>query len=121
MLSLEGKTFLTLGGGFSGNGYISRHPELWQPRETPCEKEMTHMLERCREHGFAFDYVLSHSAPLSLMREWGLGDEYNCFHAFLDGIRACTARRRWYLGHHHRQETWKNSYEILYRDLIRLD
>lgn len=121
VLTLEGKTFLTLGGGYSGEGYIGRHPDLWQPRETPSAEEMDHMLKSCAAYDFSFDYIVSHAAPLSLMREWGLGNEYNSFHAFLDGIRACTKRKRWYFGHHHRRAVWEDSFEILYQEIKALD
>ncbi|MDO5416408.1 MAG: metallophosphoesterase [Lachnospiraceae bacterium] len=121
ILHIDGRKIWLMGGGFSGNGYIRRHPDIWQKEEAPTLEECRNGTAALAGAGWKADFMLTHTAPLQLIQERDLTDETDSFNRYLDEIAERTDFRRWYFGHFHRNQSYGNQYECIYQELRRLD
>lgn len=121
VLLLEGKSFWVMGGGFSGSSYIKRHRETWQEEEKPSQLECKQGLETLKQYDDEIDYILTHTAPLSMIKEYTLSDEWDEINTFLDKVAEKVTFKKWYFGHFHENKVLGDKYEIIYKKLRKLD
>lgn len=114
--NIEGKTFLTFGGGVSPDlaQSISSHP-------TPEEEENAR--KNIAKNKGAVDVVISHEAPyaiLSCMESPDInGGDY--IHDVLERIRKSCSFKRWFFGKHHVDKEIPPYYRAVFNDLIPLE
>lgn len=117
VLYLENKSFWIMGGGYSGTGYISRHPDRWQEEETPSKEERQRGLEALLKMGGQVDYILTHTAPQAVITTYELSEDFNGFNEYLDEIAKVAKFKKWYCGHFHQNKVYNEQYEIIYQEL----
>lgn len=118
---LEDKSFWVMGGGFSGLSYIERHKETWQKEEKPTKLEYKQGLEALEKYNGNIDYILTHTPPLTVIKEYMLSNEWDEINSFMDEIVAKTDFKKWYFGHFHDNRVLDDRYEIIYKKMRRLD
>jgi hypothetical protein len=126
VFEIEGKSIFTFGGGLSVDK-DSRIPYLsWWPEEWPSSKEMDEALKNLKSMNFNVDYIITHAAPETLVR-----NEINAIHPllkkdcetekFLEEIYEKVTFNNWFCGHYH-LDAWfhKQKLMVLSHDIIKL-
>lgn len=107
--TIEGKTFFTMGGAYSMDkarriAYeLEYGTPIWFERELPTAHEYRRAVNSLQEANFQVDYILSHTAPRSVISRLGsYPDEHDReLTGFLDWIYHEVTFRKWYFGHFH--------------------
>ena len=118
---LEGKRFWVMGGGFSGLSYIERHKDIWQEEEKPSYLEYEQGLEALKKYNGKIDYILTHTPPLRVIKEYTLSDEWSEINSFMDEVATKVNFKKWYFGHFHDNRVLDNQYEIIYKKMRQLN
>lgn len=126
IFDIDGKKFFTFGGGISIDKaniipYIS-----WWPEEEPSYNEINEALDNLNKVGNKVDYIITHAAPESIMRNelCKLQPMYkiNCpTEKFLNEIYQKIEFEMWFCGHYH-MDVWLHSYklQVLYNNIVKL-
>lgn len=61
--TIEGKTFLTIGGGLSVDKKYRTEGKSWWPQEELTQDEANYAMKNFEAHGLKVDYILSHTCP----------------------------------------------------------
>ena len=79
----------------------------WWKQEMPNEKEMNRGLENLTKYDNRVDYIITHDAPYSILRELYGNSQLllreNNLHSYFDNIYRNVDFDRWFFGHHHRE------------------
>ena len=113
--NIEGKKYLTFGGGESKDADCRIEGESWWCGEIPSEADINYTLSNLEKNNNSVDYIITHQAPSKI--EFTLnGDSLpdNCVGAFLDTILATAKFKRWYFGSYHIDRFIPKSYLSLY-------
>ena len=110
--TIQGKKFFVLGGAASMDIY-KRTPYIsWWKEELPSKQEYERAVETLKEHGYIFDYILTHTAPIEAIKILGfnpyLTDDMELT-SFLSYIMESCCFECWYFGHFHTDETFEYS------------
>jgi hypothetical protein len=77
----------------------------WWPEEIPNYAECDHALETLEKHGNEVDYILTHTAPTSIITAFKFFTSYNRIDditsRFLEEIHKTVKFREWHFGHFH--------------------
>lgn len=102
VFQLEGKRVFTMGGGYSVDKIRRFQGVDWWPEELPSEAEYQAAWRRLDEEGRKVDYILTHTAPLSVMEGlYPVCEEERPLNMFLDKVKREVSYKRWYFGHIH--------------------
>ena len=106
----EGKSFLVLGGAMSDDKvYRTPHKSWWKQEELSLE-EKEHCIEKIKQYGCSFDYVLSHTGPRKGISVFDDSEIKDTTVAFNDEVEAIISYKKWFFGHWH--SDWGfNNYE----------
>lgn len=107
--TIEGNTFFVMGGAASTDRafrltYQTMYGhKIWWKQELPTEEDYRTARDTLQCYGFAVDYILSHTAPQSVIRRMGYSVEARDYALtkFFDWINDKTSYRHWYFGHFH--------------------
>lgn len=102
--TIEGKTFFCMGGAYSVDQASKRLEKKWFKQELPTPEEYHRAGESLKKAGMKVDYVLTHTAPKSLIKQ--LIDEEPDPHdadltGTLDWIYYDVDFKKWFFGHFH--------------------
>lgn len=112
--TIEGKTFFTMGGGYSLDKafrmeYQARGGEpIWFEQEMPSPTEYRRAIDTLRAHGMAVDYILTHTAPRLIIPQiiGKAPDPHEAeLNGFLDWVYYEVTFRKWFFGHLHEDAT----------------
>ena len=143
VFTLEGRTFFTMGGASShdvgdgildpaADGYHERLLRLliegkrqyrilgqsWWPEELPSEEEYSEARRNLDVHGWAVDYIITHSPPTGLAERFDRPrDELT---DFLEEIRQKASYRRWMFGHCHGDQAIDEKHLLLWEQIVRV-
>jgi len=99
---LEGHTFFTMGGGYSLDQSRRFEGVDWWPTEMPNAQEYALARENLARCDFDVDYILTHAAPETIMKQFFSAHEQEQeLNAFLQWVMDHVAYKRWYFGHLH--------------------
>ncbi len=103
---LENRSVFTFGGAASIDRAYRTIGDSWWPEEEPSEGECREALENLEKNDFLVDYIVTHAAPESVVRnEITSAHRLLCMNCiaekFLDTVLEKTVYRRWYCGHYH--------------------
>lgn len=143
VFTLEGRTFFTMGGTSSHDvedgildpaapDYYKRLLRLlgegwrqyrivgqsWRPEELPSREEYAEARRNLDAHGWAVDYIITHSPPSSVAEE--LGRPRDALMDFLEEIRQKAKYRRWLFGHCHRDQAIDEKHLLLWEQIVRV-
>lgn len=117
---IEGYSFFTMGGAMSTDISIRTPGESWWAGEVPDYIEQMRGFSSLEQHGCEVDYILTHTAPISV-----IGDDYEFkgqdpTSFYLEDILEHTKFKKWFFGHFHEDNDF-GKFRCLYNDIVRLD
>lgn len=126
VFNIEDRTIFTFGGGLSIDKAYRTTGISWWPEEEPSEEECLEAMENLDKTGFLVDYIVTHAAPESIVR-----NEINNVHRllyldckaemFLDKVLKKAVYRHWYCGHYHfDMDIPDNRLSVLYQRVLDL-
>lgn len=118
LYTLEGSTFFVLGGGASGDVEFRTEGVSWWKEEMPCEREYGEAMQTLLTANFRVDYVLTHTAPLSIVRQFRKRESEEELNRFLEEIDRRLEYKRWYFGHVHHDVDVDEKHTAVYQHLL---
>lgn len=122
---IDGRSFFAMGGAYSADKDRRTPGSSWWPQEVPSQKERDYAECQLEKHGWKVDYVLSHAAPSSTLRDidpdWPpmlIPDEYT---EWLQSVADKLSFTRWFHGHYHADRWWDTRFTCLYEEIFDLD
>ena len=124
--TLEGKTFLSLGGAYSHDGYARTRGVNWFPEEELYSAEdYKTTAATLKRVGNRVDYVISHTCPSEIIRLMGKHpdphDAQMTGHFDWVMYELGDSFKQWFFGHWHRDEQVAPRFRCLWFDLLALD
>lgn len=121
--TLEGKTLLVMGGGYSLDRISRIEGYDWWPEEMPNQADYDNCLANLEKYNYEVDTILTHTAPcesveyLSRIPTLGikgyLPEEFRLT-SFLQTLQRKVRYSHWYFGHFHvDREIWRGQYALL--------
>lgn len=93
----------------------------WWEEEMPTQEEMDYGWETLKEHEFKVNYILTHTAPSSIIALLGGGlYKIDDFERYLEEIRIKTKYKNWFFGHMHDDRRINERDYLLYEQIIRI-
>lgn len=145
VFTIEGIRFFTFGGGQSHDiqaGILNRsdpdfpskrkrldreralyriNHESWWKEELPSEEEMAEGLANLDKVGNQVDFVISHSAPLSIVDIFSRGFyTHDILTDYLEKIKERTSFKTWFFGHYHETQMIGQKFVMLYESVVDL-
>lgn len=119
---IEGCSFLVMGGAYSIDRPWRTPGVSWWPEELPTDEEYARFRRTAEAAGWQTDFVLTHAAPVSVMRTLGYrsGKEEE-LNRFLEEMAGRLRFRRWYFGHLHLDRTFEQRFVGLYHQVACLN
>ena len=114
---IEGLTFFVMGGGHSIDKKFRIPGISWWPEENPSHEEYEHGLNVLREHEYKVDYILTHSAPTSIVRRMFRYPGNYQIERYLQQIYEITSFKHWYFGHYHEDRQY-GPFTCVYNEII---
>ena len=146
VFTIEGKRFFTFGGGRSHDiqaGILDRSDsdfavkkrkldreralyridhESWWKEELPSEDEMAEGLRNLEEAGNKVDFVITHSAPSSIVDVFSRGFyAHDVLTDYLEEIKKRISFKTWFFGHYHESLMIGQNFVMLYESIIDLE
>lgn len=126
IFDIDGEKFFTFGGGLSIDK-TRRIPYVsWWPEEEPSYNEINEALDNLEKVGNKVDYIITHAAPETIMRNELCKLQpmlkMDCLtEKFLNEIYQKIKFEMWFCGHYH-MDVWLHSYklQVLYNNIVKL-
>jgi hypothetical protein len=119
--TIDDLKFFTFGGAESTDKSFRTEGKTWWKQEIPSTEEFLEAVDNLRINDLRVDYVLSHTAPDTVIREFS--DNPNRItdptSRFLGNIDCLINYREWYFGHFHKNLTY-DRYHCLYDHIVDL-
>ena len=126
VLDIDGVSIFVMGGAQSIDKAHRKEFLSWWSQEVPSCREMMEALNVIESiPGKEVDYVLTHTAPQSII-DWHINKNKKMFFPldptanFLQEVSNILKFKHWYFGHFHRDETYESKYTVLYESIIEI-
>lgn len=119
VFTLEGMTFLAMGGGSSDDNAPLEKGVNWWPGMLPREEELSGFRQKMEEHQWKLDFILSHQAPTNIDAcVNGRVCDVTLLTAFLDELQRSASFEKWYFGRYHQNKMIPPAYQGLYDQVL---
>lgn len=118
VFEIGGKTWFTFGGGTSMDRHMRTPGVSWWPQELPDQAEMEEGFRNLEKNGWHVDYVLSHCAPLFILKQIVPPAGGDILNTYLNEVASRLTFRHWYLGHYHIDRDLSGRYSVLYQRIV---
>lgn len=125
--TIQNKKFFTFGGAMSTDKKYRMPYVSWWEEEIPTVEEMNYGLDNLQKHNNKVDYVITHTAPKSIIQEafkndiWAVNDRVNDPTAsYLQRISEIITFKKWFFGHLHMDKIINSKYYVLYNTLEKI-
>lgn len=125
IFEIGGSTFFTLGGAVSYDKVFRAEGISWWPQERPSWADFSRSIENLARHDNHVDYVLTHTAPATILQvlrlytsSWNSAADRSVENA-LQAIDNDIHYKGWYFGHWHLDFDYKR-YHALYNRVVRI-
>ena len=123
--TINGSTFLTIGGAYSIDKAWRRPYISWWPDEDITRRDINKARRNLAAYGNHVDYVLTHCAPAPIHQEIATQERFTHAskeetqnEALLQEINENTDFKRWYFGHYHIDRAFNDGkYVCLYKEI----
>ena len=112
--TIEGKKFFTFGGGTSIDKARRIEGISWWPQEIPSDKEFMHGLDVLNQNDWKVDYVITHTAPASIISKIAPYIGKDVLNDYLQVIQEQLSYEHWYFGHYHKDIDLDEKHSLLY-------
>ena len=122
LFEIEGKKIFTMGGGYSIDKAMRREGFSWWSDEMPSNEDYREATRNLREHSFAVDIIISHTAPSEIVYAMGSSPDLHEIelNGFFDWILHEVSFDKWYFGHWHRDEEYYGKFRAVYFDVLKI-
>ena len=121
ILTIEGKTFLAMGGATSIDKYLRRNRISWWEEELPSEDEFKHAADNLEKCCYNVDYVITHCAPQSIAEKlYHYPMKSDKLTIYFDELLGKINFRYWIFGHYHEDRKINDKFILLYDQIIRI-
>jgi len=120
VFTIDGKQIFTMGGATSTDKHYREENVSWWAREMPSKDEYEEALSNLEANKWNVDFVITHTAPDSIVHDlcaWYEKDELTQFLSMIDGK---LEYKHWFFGHFHDDRVIDNKHTMLYEDIIRI-
>lgn len=93
----------------------------WWEEELPSDEEIDRAKINLTKSGNKVDYIISHSAPTSIVKNVLGYKEHDAATDFLQYVKRTCEFTHWYFGHYHRDFAIDDRFTAVYRKIIRLE
>jgi hypothetical protein len=121
VFNIDGRSFFTMGGGASSDKICRKEGSSWWPREMPSGEEYTEALENLGRKNFTVDYIVTHTASLSIMKRWRFCEAEEKLNLFFEDIDRKTKYIKWFFGHAHKDINVDDRHVMLYNRVVPLE
>lgn len=119
--TIDGKTFLTMGGALSTDRMLRTENVDWWAAEVASEEEIATLRQTMEDHNYTVDYIITHCAPTTVLPALSPYFEQDEMTQLLDEIYYSTDFKYWYFGHYHLDRPAKRKTFCLYNTVIQLE
>ena len=122
VFEIEGKKIFTMGGGYSMDKAMRHEGFSWWSDEMPSNEDYREATRNLREHSFAVDIIISHTAPSEIVYAMGSSPDLHEIelNGFFDWILHEVSFDKWYFGHWHRDEEHYGKFRAVYFDVLKI-
>lgn len=121
VFNIDGTTFFTMGGGNSIDKAIRVKHESWWPQEMPSKDEYNTAAENLQKHNNKVDYVITHTAPTSIIMENQLKNHYEEeLTNFFQRVMSHISFDKWFFGHFHQDAVLNEKFYLMYNKIYDL-
>ena len=120
VFTVEGKKIFTMGGAYSVDRCMRELNVSYWEEELPNELEYVEAIRNLERNGNRVDIVLTHTCPVSVIRELGYeNDEHDIeLTSFLERLKDEIKYSRWYFGHWHMDKRINEKFRAVYYNVI---
>lgn len=122
VFTIDDLTFFTMGGGYSIDKWFRKPGQSWWPQEMPSKEEYAEALKNLARHNNTVDYVITHSAKTSIVKDYfmkGVNNERE-LNGFFEQLDPTIQYKHWYFGHIHEDVDIDEKHTLLYQRVIAL-
>lgn len=119
--TIDGKTFLTMGGAVSTDKALRTENVDWWAAEIPNTEEITTLRQTMEEHNYTVDYIITHCAPTTVLPALNPYFEQDEMTQLLDEVYYSMDFKYWYFGHYHLHRPAKQKTFCLYNKVIEVE
>ena len=119
--TIDGKTFLTMGGAVSIDRTLRIENVDWWAAELPNAEEIATLRQTMKDHNYTVDYIITHCAPTTVLPALSPYFEQDEMTQLLDEIYYSMDFKYWYFGHYHLHKPAKQRTFCLYNEVIELE
>lgn len=101
VLELDGKKLFCFGGAKSHDKAWRTEGVSWWPEEIPSHEEIEHALDKIEEYNATFDFILTHTAPQSIVESMLSHKSSDDLGKFFEHIAMTCEFDEWHFGHMH--------------------
>lgn len=110
VFNIDNKTFLTMGGARSVDKAFRQEYVSWWKQEVPNYDEYEEILYNVEKSHREVDYVLTHTAPLHILKLINKDYELDGLTIFLWHLAENLKFKKWFFGHYHQDFQIENYY-----------
>lgn len=120
IFTINNKTFFTMGGGNSiDKGY--RIPDRsWWKQEMPSKAEYDEAINNLEKVSYKVDYIITHTAPLSIIRSFYEPQDELELNRFLELVKDRTTYEKWFFAHVHDDIIIDEKHTLLFNKIIKI-
>lgn len=123
IFNIDGKSFFTMGGGYSRDKAMRWEGYSWWKEEMPTNEEYNLAIENLKSHDMKVDYIITHTAPRKAVY---MLERYPDIHemeltGFLDWVLHEVDFKKWFFGHWHTDEELTEKLRAVYFDVIDIE
>lgn len=119
VFTIKGKTFFTMGGAQSQDKYSRKEGKSWWPQELPSNQEYEEGFYNLDNHFNRVNYILTHSAPNTVLDVMGYGYEHDKLSCYLESVVSSVKFDEFFCGHYHIDKDY-GKFHCLYNRIIEL-
>ena len=120
IMTLEGKSFLCIGGAVSIDKAMRTPYVSWWPEEEITYHDINNALENLKERNYKVDYVITHCCDTKTVNKVFRYRKDVCTQQLLF-IDEVVEYKHWFFGHYHEDRTIDGKKTCLYNNIIQLD
>ena len=120
VFTIEGKTFFVMGGASSIDKEYRTEGLNWWAEEIPSLHEMDEGFANLEKVGYKVDYVITHSAPTTVLTSINPTYKPDAVTKYLANIQQMTKYTHWYCGHYHTNKKLPYNCTTIYNAWCRL-
>lgn len=117
---IEGKKIFTFGGASSHDKEVRTEGKNWWKEELPSKEEMNSALQNLDNAEWNVDFVITHSAPTKIQREFAPDYEENVLTDFLQSVKEKLSYEKWFFGHYHKDLELSQKEYAVFSSIIKI-